>query len=186
MAWVGGAGCMDPNPTRLEAYRYVKDHPGCAVADVARQLNVDHSTATYHLRRLAREDRITTEMAGRVRGHVVNGAGFCPYLTRVLPRLRTPEARAVLEALATRDHAGVVELASEHGMDRSSVRWALQVLQDVGLVERVGRGTYQVPRDRRVCAARAAASRGCSRWGLCAVSRGWEGEGEEALDGRRT
>lgn len=151
---------------RARAYRFVRENPGATVTDVAEAMDVDHSTAAYHLRELERDRRIVAERVGRVRSHVANGEGFCPFMRKVLPRLRPAGARPVLEALLDRAVLRVADAASR-GVDPGQARWALKRLREVGLVEKVGHGRYRVPPDREAAARRALHGRPCPGGPAC-------------------
>lgn len=153
---------------RAAAYRLVRDQPGATVADVARALDIDHSTAAYHLRRLERQDRIVAERVGRVRSHVANGDGWCPYLRRVLPRLRPEGADPVLEALLDRAVFRVAD-AARRGVDEGQARWALKRFREVSLAERVGHGRYRLPAGREAAARRALRREPCPGGRDCAA-----------------
>lgn len=153
---------------RAAAYRTVRDEPGATVADVADALGIDHSTASYHLRRLEKQDRIVAERVGRVRAHVANGDGWCPFLRRVLPRLRPDGAEPVLEALLERRIFRVAD-AARRGVDEGKARWALKRLREVGLVEKVGHGRYRVRPGREAAARRALRREPCPGGARCAA-----------------
>lgn len=142
------------SPKRADAYQFVRENPGATVSDVAEALEIDHSTASYHLRRLERDQRVVADRVGRVRSHVANGEGWCAYLRRVLPRLRPDGAEPVLEALLDRAVFRVADAAAR-GVPAGEARWALERLQEVGLVEKAGHGRYRIPPDREAAARRA-------------------------------
>jgi DNA-binding transcriptional ArsR family regulator len=159
------------SPNRARAYETVRANPGATVAEVANALEVDHSTAAYHLRRLEKEGRIVAERVGRVRSHVVNGDGWCPYLRRVLPRLRPDGAEPTLEALVERPVVRVADAVGEEA-EVGEVRWALKRLQEVGLAERIGHGRYRLPQGRETAARRALRRRPCPGGDACAAAGG--------------
>lgn len=154
---------------RARAYDFVRENPGASVADVAEALEVDHSTAAYHLRQLERDRRVVAEDVGRVRSHVANGEGWCPYLRRVLPRLRPSGAEPVLEALLDRAVFRVAD-ARARGVDEGKARWALKRLQEVDLVEKLGHGRYRIPPDREAAARRALDGVPCPGDATCPAS----------------
>lgn len=154
---------------RAAAYRFVREAPGASVSDVADALGVDHSTAAYHLRRLEREGRVVAQHVGRVRAHVPNGEGWCPYLRRVLPRLRPEGAEPVLEALLDRAVFRVAD-ARRRGVDEGKARWALERFQEVGLAEKVGHGRYRIPEGREAAARRALRGQPCPGGPSCPAS----------------
>lgn len=155
---------------RAEAYRVVREDPGASVTDVAEALDIDHSTASYHLRQLEREGRIVARRVGRVRAHVANGDGWCPFLQRALPRLRPVGAEPVLEALLDRAVFRVAD-AARRGVPDGEARWALERLQEVGLAEKVGHGRYRIPEGREAAARRALHGKPCPGGPSCPASR---------------
>lgn len=66
----------------------VKRDPGIGPAVAARLLGMDPSTASYHVRVLARRGRLIAQRAGGTLALFENGHGACPWMRGALPALR--------------------------------------------------------------------------------------------------
>lgn len=164
----------DPNAARLAALGYLSGCPGASTRMVARALGLDETTADYHLRRLAKQERLQSEMRGRERAWWPIGGRHCPVLRRAIPALRREETRAAALAL-TRAPATANELADRARISLATARWSARVLADAGLAQRTRNGRIHLAEGATPCIALAAEGKGCDQWGKCALSRRDEG-----------
>lgn len=154
----------------------VQRAPGAAVADVARAVGVDHSTADYHLRRLLRDGFVGAVRSGRVRAHYAAGCGICPLVRAALPRLGGAHAAApALAALVAAGNAGVraADAARERGVPVGVMRYALQAAVGAGLAERVAFGRFALVPGASRCARCVTDRARCDAWRKCEPGARW-------------
>ena len=116
--------------------------PGLSTRAVARAVDLDESTAGYHLHRLARAGEIVVERVGRIAAHYPNGWGDAA--ARKYAAL-SAEARIVLAVL--REEAmplRPVDAARRAGIPVSAARHALTLAVRLGLARRPRQGRYEV------------------------------------------
>ena len=120
-------------PTRERIAGYVVTNPGLHFNELVRRLDLAPGQAQYHLRRLARADRVVgEEVSGRT--HYFDPA-VDPAERRRLALFRRETARdAVLELL---DGAAAPDaVATRIGVARSTLEWHLDNLVAAGVVEK--------------------------------------------------
>lgn len=123
--------------TRRALVDRIRAQPGVTVADLARDLAVAHSTATYHLRRLERE-RIVVSLAKRGRLHwFVNGAASPAERAGIVSR-RLPRAEMVLSRVPRETPVPLGAIAHGLDMTKPGVIWHLKRLETLGLVASEG------------------------------------------------
>jgi len=151
---------------RARLVEHLREAPGQRPSDVARDFDVHPSTAEYHLRRLAEADRVARVRVGRELHHYVTGDGLCRRGREVHARL-TDAGRAMLRAALDR-RVVPRQAVVERGFTSSAVRWAIDRLTDVGALDRLAWGVYELGEDWRDCvlaALREAACGGCNEPG---------------------
>lgn len=148
---------------RASIVERLRETPGLRPSDLARVFDVHPSTAEYHLRRLAREDRITRERVGRELYHYVIGDGLCRRGRKVHARL-TEAGRGLLR-LAVDRRVVARQAVVERGFSSSAVRWAIDRFIELGALERLAWGVYEMVDDWTPCtvaALREAPCTGCN------------------------
>lgn len=129
-------------PTRQQIVRLLWNRPGMSTRAVAAAVDVDESTAAYHLHRLRREGVVVAEEIGRVVAHYP--AGWGDARARKYAAL-SAEARLVLAAL---DEAQMplraADVARRLGARVGAVRHALSLAVRLGLARQPMRGRYEV------------------------------------------
>lgn len=151
---------------------YVAEHPGANTRSVADAVGLDDSTASYHLRRLAKEGKLVAEAGARERRWFEARRGWCPVLRRALPELRRPEALAVAMALGNTP-ANANGIARASGVPVGQVRWIATRLEGALIVERSRAGWLSLRQDADVCLEKAARAEPCDQWGRCPIAQEW-------------
>ncbi len=148
---------LEGTTARIESM--VADEPGLRASDLARRAGIHPSTADYHLHKLARGGRITRERAGRQIRHYPNGTGWCPQARAIHARLTDTGRHALQVAL---DKGAVSRRAlTAAGASRSAARWAIEVLEEADVLDRVAWGVYVLVDGLTSCARAALRERPC-------------------------
>jgi len=123
----------DATPTRDRLAEHVRAHPGLHFNELVRRLDLAPGQAQYHLRRLARADRVVREeVSGRT--HYFDPS-LDPAERRRVALFRRETARdAVVELLD--GPARPAAVADALGVARSTLEWHLDGLVDAGVVEK--------------------------------------------------
>ena len=127
-------------PTRQQIARLLWARPGLSTRGVAREVDLDESTAAYHLGRLVREGVLLQERVGRIVAHYPTGWGDAR--ARRFAML-SAEARAVLAVLQEEGSPlRAVDIARRVAIPREHVRAALRLAVRLGFARRVALGKY--------------------------------------------
>ena len=129
---------MQRSTTTKEALRsLLHARPGLTPAEAARTLDVDPTTALYHLRRLASEGRIAVSGGPRTRRYWPPG----PRSARTPPPPRSArEVAPLLDALRQTPGATQSELSRRLGVPRATVAGRLVRLRREGVVTATRQG----------------------------------------------
>lgn len=152
---------QEAQDTQRERIRgWLRESPGARPSDVAEAFSIHPSTADYHLRRMADEGTIVRERVGRQLHHYPHGDGWCKDARAVHARL-TPAGRALVKQLLDR---GIVSRRAvvEHGFSRSATRWAIDQMQEAGVIQRAGWGIYEPGDVEQACAVAALREEACT------------------------
>lgn len=139
------------NETRRDVYERVVDHPGTTIADAADAAGVSHSTATYHLDRLADAGIVVALEDGNKVRYFPNAGAYDRDERRCLAILENPTTRDVLAAIADLEPTYRAEVADALGVSTPTVNWHLERLGDCRLLADGAAGdrrTLEVDRDR--------------------------------------
>lgn len=136
------ASGSEATPTRQQILRLLWREPGLSTRGVARGVDLDESSAAYHLHRLERAGAVVCERIGRIVAHYPNGWGNA---TARKYAVLSPEARVVLDVLREEAIAlRAVDVSRRSGLRVGAVRHALSLATRLGLARRARRGRYEV------------------------------------------
>src|SRR5438552_2506005 len=132
------------NDTRRRIFDHVRSRPGQSIAEIAGQVGVSHSTASYHLDRLLEFNLLASTPDGNKMRFFINGGTFTEEERRVLSALSSPETRRVLATILAHPGSYRAELTQALRVSSPTVNWHLARLLGAGLVreEQRGRNRY--------------------------------------------
>jgi DNA-binding transcriptional ArsR family regulator len=128
------------NETRRRIFEEVRSRPGQSIAEIASIVGVSHSTASYHLERLAAFNLLASTQDGNKMRFFVNGGLFTEEERRILSALSNAETRKVLATVLARPGSYRAELTQVLGVSSPTVNWHLARLLAAGLVKEEPRG----------------------------------------------
>jgi DNA-binding transcriptional ArsR family regulator len=132
------------NDTRRQVYDAVAATPGLSIQAVARSASISHSTAAYHLERLAEAGLVVATGDGNKVRYYRNGGRFTETERKLLPCLENAETVRVLERILRRPWSYRAEIASQLEVTATTVNWHLKRLFGAGVLAetREGRNAY--------------------------------------------
>lgn len=128
------------NETRRRIFDQVRQRPGQSIAEIAAVVGVSHSTASYHLERLAEFNLLAATQDGNKMRFFVNGGLFTEEDRRVLAALTNAETRRVLAVILANPGSYRAELTTLLQVSSPTVNWHLSRLLAAGLVVEEPRG----------------------------------------------
>ena len=120
---------------RDRVYGCVRSDPGVHFNELERTLGLATGQVQYHVRRLARGDRVTAQTVGD-RTHYFEAGRYDDWERRTLALARRETARELLVALSNAGRTPATTLADELGVVRSTVAWHVSRLTEGGVVEK--------------------------------------------------
>lgn len=140
------------NDTRRRIFERVRMMPGSSIADIATNVGVSHSTASYHLDKLLGFNLVTSTTDGNKVRYFVNGGVFTDEERRIVAALDHAETRRVLAMVVKNPMCYRAELTTLLGVSPPTVSWHLERLVGAKLVseQRVGRHRQLFADRRRV------------------------------------
>lgn len=124
------------HPLRSRILEIVRDNPGIRLPELARELDSHRATVAYHLRRLESTDFIVQSRSAH--GIVIHPTGDPEAEhAHVLARTGAKELLALIQA---DPGLSVTELADELERPKSRISELTQVMEEVGLIERIKDG----------------------------------------------
>ncbi|HEX2022886.1 MAG TPA: helix-turn-helix domain-containing protein [Candidatus Thermoplasmatota archaeon] len=134
------------NEVRERIFAAIRDRPGIAATDLAREASVAWGTTIYHLDVLEQTQMVTSIREGRHRRYFLNGAQL-PGSKVAVAILHNEVTRSVVDRVRAAPGATQKELAEATGMTPQALHWHLVRLVGAGLVrkEREGRVVRHFP-----------------------------------------
>jgi predicted transcriptional regulator len=124
----------------LRIYRLVQERPGLSIREVAGALDISHSTASYHLAKLAEQALINGMVDGNKVRYYKSRSDLSEEDKRFLAIMKSAETVRVLQAIKAHKDCMRVELKRELGVTSPTIAWHLRKLFDTRLVRERGAG----------------------------------------------
>jgi DNA-binding transcriptional ArsR family regulator len=139
LGWLYTRLAPDPleHPIRGSIYANLRQRDGATAAELARLHGIHLTTTLHHLRRLEARGLVGARTAGSLTFWSATGASAD---TGRLAATRTPAARRLRDAVATRAGCTLADAARAAGMPRNSALYHLRRLEAAGVVRREGSG----------------------------------------------
>lgn len=136
------------NEVRAAILDAVEDDPGGTVTEYAGTVDVDRTTARYHLRMLERFDYVLSDrIRGRTR-YFENHGRWGRFARQAIAHLRDRSTRRLVTEVLKEPGRRCRDLADPTGLSESAVYRKVGRLDEIGLVEVVGRPKrVRPPRD---------------------------------------
>ncbi len=132
------------NGTRRSIYDHVASHPGSCIASVAEQTDVSHSTASYHLEKLAESSLVVPLEDGNKMRYFTNGGAFTETERITLAILENPTTREVLATIAEADGTYRAEVSETLDIATPTVNWHLDRLRACGFLTEEPHGRNRI------------------------------------------
>lgn len=120
----------------------IREHPGSAVADLAKVTDVPRNTAVYHLTRLEREGLVSSLREGRTRLYFAPGALKQRTNAEALAALRHDTSRAMAVEIGQQPGLDQHTLCEKFGLAPSLAHWHADRLVQSGIVEKRREGRH--------------------------------------------
>lgn len=128
-------GAINTNENRNTVFKYILDHPGSTMYEIARALNINKGTVRYHLFILGVNHRVASQKADKkfVR-YFPNSNTYTKDEQTIMSLMRREPIRKVLETLAKKPGLSNIQLSKELSLPESAMSKHMKELYVKGIV----------------------------------------------------
>jgi predicted transcriptional regulator len=130
---VGKVKTILQNKNRAAILEYIRDHPGCTIADLSKNTGINRGSAKYHLSVLLLERKIVRKKEDKLI-YLFPNSGTAPDKKRMYGYIMSHPKQEILKVIQDDPGISNVEIAQRLGLDRSTVYWHLQQFLDEKMV----------------------------------------------------
>jgi predicted transcriptional regulator len=140
---VANEGSQQPeSDARDRILRFIQENPGCHLRRIREELDLAMGTVQYHLDKLEKAGRITSQRQGLHKYYFVVGA-FEENEKQLLEVLSNETAREILMFIVEGRYPSQTEISKHIGISSASVSWQIKRLQNARIVEEIQEGKFK-------------------------------------------
>jgi predicted transcriptional regulator len=122
--------------------RFIRDNPGCHLRKIKDELDVGMGTAQYHLDKLEKAGRITSQKLSLHKYYFLVGV-FQENEKHILEVLSNETAREILMFIIEHKHPSQTEISKHIGISSPSTSWQIKRLLDYGIIDEIKEGKFK-------------------------------------------
>ena len=130
------------NENRQLILNYIQEYPGCTIADISENRNINRGTLKYHITLLQMNDKIFARHDGKFVRLYRKISDYRNMENMVTPYLRNDMSRAILHKILENPGITNQDLSSLFNLDKSTIHWYLQKFNHDGIISFVHQGRY--------------------------------------------
>ena len=140
MAYEGSRQPKDNTTDQI--LRFIEENPSCHLRKIKKELDLAMGTVQYHLDRLEKAGRITSQKQGFHKHYFLVGA-FQENEKQLLEVLSNETAREILMFIIEQKYPSQSEISKHIGISSASVSWQIKRLQDYRVIEEIREGRFK-------------------------------------------
>ena len=140
MAYEGSRQPKDNTTDQI--LRFIEENPSCHLRKIKKELDLAMGTVQYHLDRLEKAGRITSQKQGLHKHYFLVGA-FEENEKQLLEVLSNETAREILMFIIEQKYPSQSEISKHIAISSPSVSWQIKRLQDYGIIEEIREGKFK-------------------------------------------
>ena len=140
MAYEGSRQPKDNTTDQI--LRFIEENPSCHLRKIKKELDLAMGTVQYHLDRLEKAGRITSQKQGLHKHYFLVGA-FEENEKQLLEVLSNETAREILMFIIEQKYPSQSEISKHIAISSPSVSWQIKRLQDYGVIEEIREGKFK-------------------------------------------
>lgn len=121
---------------------FIQEHPGCHLRRVRNEMGISMGTAQYHLARLEKAGKVTSNRHGLFRYYFPIGV-FQDNEQSLLEILSHETARDILIFIIEQKNPTQSDIADRIGVSAASVNWHTRRLSELGIIAESREGKYK-------------------------------------------
>jgi predicted transcriptional regulator len=140
---VAGEDSQQPEgDPRDRILRFIEENPGCHLRKIREELDLAMGTVQYHLDKLEKAGRITSQRQSLHKYYFVVGT-FEENEKQLLEVLSNETAREILMFIVEHKFPSQTEISKHIGISSASVSWQIKRLQDSRIVDEIKEGKFK-------------------------------------------
>ena len=128
------------NSTRV--IQFVQGNPGCHLRQIRNELGISMGTAQYHLDRLEKAGKLTSNRHGLFKYYFAAGV-FQDNEKNFLEILSHETARDIMIFIIERKNPTQTDIVEKIGVSAASVSWHVRRLAELGIISEIKEGKYK-------------------------------------------
>ena len=122
--------------------QFVQGNPGCHLRRIRNELGISMGTAQYHLDRLEKAGKLTSNRHGLFKYYFPAGV-FQDNEKNLLEVLSHETARDIMIFIIERKNPTQTDIVDRIGVSAASVSWHVRRLTDLGIISEIKEGKYK-------------------------------------------
>jgi predicted transcriptional regulator len=136
-------GSLQPDSNvRDRILRFIRENPGCHLRRIKDELDLAMGTVQYHLDRLEKAGRITSQKQSFHKFYFLVGA-FEENEKHILEVLSNETAREILMFIIEQNYPSQIEIGRRFGVSSASISWQIKRLLDYGIIDEIKEGKFK-------------------------------------------
>jgi predicted transcriptional regulator len=136
-------GSREPEDnTTDQIFRFIQENPSCHLRKIKKELDLAMGTVQYHLDKLEKADRVTSQRQGLHKYYFVIGA-FEENEKQLLEVLSNETAREILMFIIEQKYPSQSEISKHMRISSPSVSWQIKRLQDYRVIDEIKEGKFK-------------------------------------------
>ncbi|MFA5236931.1 MAG: winged helix-turn-helix transcriptional regulator [Methanoregula sp.] len=122
---VGKVKTILRNKNREAIFEYIRDHPGCTIANLSKNTGINRGSVKYHLSVLLLEGKIVRKKEDKLT-YLFPNSGTAPDKKRMYGYIMSHPKQEILKVIQDEPGISNKEIAQRLGLDPSTVYWHLK------------------------------------------------------------
>ena len=137
-------GSQEPEDNTTDRiFRFIQENPSCHLRKIKKDLDLAMGTVQYHLDKLEKAGKITSQKQGLHKHYFVIGA-FEENEKQLLEVLSNETAREILMfIIEQKKYPSQSEISKHIGISSASVSWQIKRLQDHKVIDEIKEGKFK-------------------------------------------
>lgn len=131
------------NSRRQNISKYAFNNPGCTMAEISKELNINRGSVKYHIERLEADKKITFMKTGKFK-RIFKNIGIRGNNKKIIAsHLRNDTRRLLLWTILKNPGMTNQELSESFHLDKSTIHWHIEKISNDGIIQFENEGKYK-------------------------------------------
>jgi predicted transcriptional regulator len=131
------------NQNRQGIFKYILNYPGCTIAEISDQQEINRGSVKYHIYTLEYEGKIILTKIGKFLRLFQNSGAFKDNEQKMAAHLKSETSRLILRTILENPGITNQELTDKFHVDKSTIHWHIQQFRNDNIVVFEQEGKYK-------------------------------------------